>query len=133
MPSSAILLLKAVVVPQNTLQPLISCCISSPFLHASERLFSKWLLYFSLHPSSLPKRMKSIPSSTNLLHISSTALFVNDNSNTELPSSNNSSFSTFSIPNEVFPVPGGPIIKNKSLACLTLNTSSLNSAFPLFV
>ena len=46
--------------------------------------------------------------------------------------SSNSSLTVFSNPNDVFPVPGGPIIKKRSLALFTFNIRSLNSPYSPF-
>ena len=64
-----------------------------------------------------------MPSSLSFEHASSTARLVYDVMSMLLFSSISSSCSWYSMPYDVFPVPGGPMMRNSSLACLALLTS----------
>ncbi len=65
--------------------------------------------------------------SLSFSHISSTARLVYDIITTVLPSSASSSCNVVNMPYDVFPVPGGPMIRKKSRARLTLSASALNA------
>ena len=100
--SSGMLALRAAVVPQNTLVAWMSL---SPDVVSSDfsLLHIRYRRYSLEQESSEPILMKSKPgffpfSSTSLLHISSTARFVYDSSNTLVPSSSSSSLSRFTSP-----------------------------------
>ena len=116
----------AAVVAQNTLIPSTTSFTSLPVRHSSTRWLSRWPWKASSQFSSEPMRMKSMLLSTSFEHISSTARLVYDSNTMFECSSVSSSFSMLSSPNEVFPVPGGPITRNMSRDCLARSTRVLN-------
>ena len=125
-----ILAFKALVVPQNTLELLMSLFKPFPPSTFVEREDSRNSRYSSEQERSEPMRMKSKSGSsrfisTSLLQISSTALLVYESNSTFESGSVSSSLRRFTSPKDVFPVPGGPIIRKISRACLARVTSVL--------
>ena len=120
------LALSADVVAQNTRVLAISSLTARALRQSLARLHSRWSLNALSQLSSEPMRRKSMQLSTSLLQISSTARLVYDSRTTLAAGLVSSSFRMLSSPNDVLPVPGGPMTRKMSRACLARATSVLN-------